>query len=222
MRLHPCLSAAAAATATATAHLPLPPATAAATATATPTAGTCRVAEQVPVLGIAIASAGPVAESDDGEPDPAALEEYGWYNRPWEWARARGNAAFVLHYHSEEDDVVPVAEARRIRDALGGGTGTSSGSGSGAGGGTDGGAGAGAGGTGSGSGTASGSGSRASGYAYTEFPAGDARGHFLDSTFPELVEDVVARIRGHLKLPQPATARAGGSASGATVVVPPV
>ena len=113
---------------------------------------TCRsLAEEVPVLGIAIASPGPViADSDDGEDTPEALEWFGFYNRPWEWARTKANASWILQYHGEDDSVVSVEEGRRIARELGS--------------------------------------------TYTEYPAEKGRGHFLDPSFPELVDDVVRKV----------------------------
>jgi pimeloyl-ACP methyl ester carboxylesterase len=69
-----------------------------------------RTLEQVSVLGAVIIAAGPtpLKEGETVEPDQ------GWYNRPWDWKKIKENASWIAHYHSEDDDTVPVAEGRRI------------------------------------------------------------------------------------------------------------
>lgn len=66
-----------------------------------------------------LASPGAVPDSDSDNNDAAALEEYGWHDRPWQWRRARSNVGFVLQYHGADDSIVPVEVGRRVRDALG-------------------------------------------------------------------------------------------------------
>eukprot|EP00658_Telonema_sp_P-2_P070854 TRINITY_DN60238_c0_g1_i2.p1 TRINITY_DN60238_c0_g1~~TRINITY_DN60238_c0_g1_i2.p1 ORF type:complete len:108 (-),score=24.41 TRINITY_DN60238_c0_g1_i2:193-516(-) len=43
----------------------------------------------------------------------------GYYSRPWEWERIRGNTAWIVQFHSDDDPFIPVSEARHVAENLG-------------------------------------------------------------------------------------------------------
>ena len=42
----------------------------------------------------------------------------GYYSRPWEWAKIRSNAEFILQYHSSDDPFIPRSEADEVATQL--------------------------------------------------------------------------------------------------------
>jgi len=72
-----------------------------------------RLLEKTPVFGVILVSA---AHTDLGDENERAS---GYFNRPWDWAAMRKNARGFLHqFHSEDDPLIPVAEARHIARQL--------------------------------------------------------------------------------------------------------
>ena len=42
----------------------------------------------------------------------------GYYSRPWEWAKIRTNAEWILQYHSSDDPFIPRSEADEVATQL--------------------------------------------------------------------------------------------------------
>jgi predicted alpha/beta hydrolase family esterase len=45
--------------------------------------------------------------------------ESGYFDRPWDWAAIKRNAPWVLQFHSKNDQLVPIAEARYVAERIG-------------------------------------------------------------------------------------------------------
>ena len=64
------------------------------------------------VLGCILVSAAWTDLGDDNE------RLSGYFNRPWEWAAIKGNAQFIHQFHSDDDHLIPITEARHIAQNL--------------------------------------------------------------------------------------------------------
>jgi len=49
--------------------------------------------------------------SDLGEP---AETISGYYNRPWDWVKIRGNADWIVQFHSDDDPFIPLESEARV------------------------------------------------------------------------------------------------------------
>eukprot|EP00038_Savillea_parva_P014015 m.213768 g.213768 ORF g.213768 m.213768 type:complete len:206 (+) comp26858_c0_seq1:105-722(+) len=72
-----------------------------------------RLCEKVPVKGLVLVSA---CHTDLGV---ASERQAGYYSRPWQWEAIKGNAGWVIQYHSDDDPFIPVDEARHVAEHLG-------------------------------------------------------------------------------------------------------
>jgi len=78
-----------------------------------------RVLESTKILGGIIISSGERPEEpDDRELTPEEREDIGWYNHPWLYDEMKKNYTWLIHYHSKDDEIIPVAEAHRIHKHL--------------------------------------------------------------------------------------------------------
>jgi len=72
-----------------------------------------RLLEKTPVFGAILVSAAHTDLGDDNE------RASGYFDRPWDWAAMRRNAKGFLHqFHSDDDHLIPVSEARHISSQL--------------------------------------------------------------------------------------------------------
>jgi len=71
-----------------------------------------RLLENVKLAGVVLVS---TYHSDLGDENEA---ESGYFNRPWNWKAIRDNAGFIVQFHSKNDHLVPVEEARYVHEQL--------------------------------------------------------------------------------------------------------
>lgn len=71
-----------------------------------------RLLEETKVMGCILVAA---AHTDLGDENERAS---GYFNRPWEWKQMRSNAEFIHQFHSSDDPLIPVSEARYIAEQL--------------------------------------------------------------------------------------------------------
>uniref|UniRef100_A0A7S2XDD2 Uncharacterized protein n=1 Tax=Lotharella oceanica TaxID=641309 RepID=A0A7S2XDD2_9EUKA len=77
-----------------------------------------RLAEELKLRGLVICSAGQLSEELRDEMSEEESKDIGYYDRPWEWAKIKGNTQWIVHVHSKDDDVVPVTEAKIFQGSL--------------------------------------------------------------------------------------------------------
>eukprot|EP00466_Bigelowiella_natans_P001742 jgi/Bigna1/41734/e_gw1.55.80.1 len=73
-----------------------------------------RLAEKEKVAGMLVCSAGQLAEELKEDMTEEEEKDCGYYDRPWNWDKVKANASWILHFHSEDDKVVPIDEGRSI------------------------------------------------------------------------------------------------------------
>ncbi|KAI8469047.1 MAG: putative hydrolase rbbp9 [Monoraphidium minutum] len=76
-------------------------------------AAAMRLAEETRVAGLVLVSAYTTDQGDDLE------ARSGYFNRPWEWSKIRGNAGFVVQFGSTDDPFLPWSEQQEVADGLG-------------------------------------------------------------------------------------------------------
>lgn len=72
-----------------------------------------RLLESSRLLGLVLVSACFTDLGDEGE------RLSGYYSRPWDWRAIRGNAQWILQFHSLDDPFIPVEEARHVASSVG-------------------------------------------------------------------------------------------------------
>jgi len=78
-----------------------------------------RVLETTKIWGGIIVSSGQRPEEpDEPEITPEEREDMGWYNREWLYDEIKKNFTWLIHYHSKDDEIIPIAEAHRIHQNL--------------------------------------------------------------------------------------------------------
>eukprot|EP01105_Mastigella_eilhardi_P006546 TRINITY_DN18083_c0_g1_i1.p1 TRINITY_DN18083_c0_g1~~TRINITY_DN18083_c0_g1_i1.p1 ORF type:complete len:186 (+),score=56.62 TRINITY_DN18083_c0_g1_i1:82-639(+) len=75
-------------------------------------AAALRLLEGTPLAGVVLVAA---YHTDLGD---AMEEASGYFSRPWPWDAIRKNAGFIIQFHSKDDDLVPVKEARFVHEQL--------------------------------------------------------------------------------------------------------
>jgi len=73
-----------------------------------------RLLEEIEPAGVILVAAAYTDLGDDGE------RESEYFNRPWDWETMKKRRNVVM-FHSEDDPLIPVAEARHIKEQLGNG-----------------------------------------------------------------------------------------------------
>lgn len=69
-----------------------------------------RILENHKVLGVVLVSA---YYTDLGD----SLERgSGYFNRPFDWDKMKSNAKWIIQFHSKDDHLVPVTEARHVHE----------------------------------------------------------------------------------------------------------
>jgi predicted alpha/beta hydrolase family esterase len=71
-----------------------------------------RLAETTRLGGVVLVSA---CHTDLGDTNERAS---GYFSRPWDWAAMRGNSTFIHQFHSDDDHLIPVQEARHVAAQL--------------------------------------------------------------------------------------------------------
>ncbi len=71
-----------------------------------------RYAETHSLVGSILVSA---CHTDLGDPTEKAS---GFYDAPWQWEAIKANQQWIIQFHSEDDPLIPVEEARFVRDQL--------------------------------------------------------------------------------------------------------
>lgn len=71
-----------------------------------------RVAEQHKLYGTVLFGVNYTDLGDDME------KEAGYYNRPWEWEKIRGNQNWIIQFASTDDPFIPIDEPRLIKEKL--------------------------------------------------------------------------------------------------------
>ena len=71
-----------------------------------------RYAETYTVAGIILVAAAHTDLGDEGE------RASGYFDTDWDWAAQKGNAGFIHQFHSADDPLIPVAEARFVAEQL--------------------------------------------------------------------------------------------------------
>ena len=71
-----------------------------------------RYAESHSLIGSVLVSA---CHTDLGDPNEKAS---GFYEAPWQWDAIKANQQWIIQFHSEDDYLIPVDEARYVRDQL--------------------------------------------------------------------------------------------------------
>jgi predicted alpha/beta hydrolase family esterase len=71
-----------------------------------------RLMERTKIRGAILISA---AHTDLGDENERAS---GYFSRPWEWDRMVANAGFIHQFHSADDHLIPVHEARFVAESL--------------------------------------------------------------------------------------------------------
>ena len=71
-----------------------------------------RYAESHSLVGSVLVSA---CHTDLGDPNEKAS---GFYEAPWQWDAIKANQQWIIQFHSEDDYLIPVDEARYVRDQL--------------------------------------------------------------------------------------------------------
>jgi predicted alpha/beta hydrolase family esterase len=71
-----------------------------------------RYAQRHRILGSVLVGA---YSTDLGDP---AERDSGWFIDPWDWEAIKANQQFILQFASTDDDLVPIAEQRVVRDHL--------------------------------------------------------------------------------------------------------
>ena len=75
-------------------------------------AAAMRFAETSPVLGIVLVGAYVSDLGDDNE------RESGYFSRPWDWAKIRSNAGFIVQFASRDDPFLPWSEQETVAEEL--------------------------------------------------------------------------------------------------------
>eukprot|EP00026_Physarum_polycephalum_P017144 Phypoly_transcript_18261.p1 GENE.Phypoly_transcript_18261~~Phypoly_transcript_18261.p1 ORF type:complete len:242 (+),score=39.45 Phypoly_transcript_18261:62-727(+) len=72
-----------------------------------------RIAEEHNLKGVILLAAYHTDLGDSGE------KESGYFDRPWQWEKIKQNVEWIVQFHSKDDHLVPVSEARFVAEKIG-------------------------------------------------------------------------------------------------------